>query len=170
MSASSLHLVALTLQRSNLVNQAVYGTFSSRKEAEIVVSRGSDLELLRPDSREGTLRSVSVVDTYSVVRSLAAFRLTGASRDYVVVGADSGKITVLEFDDDAAAFKPVHVEAFGKTGCRRIVPGQYLAVDPHSPPEFRANIVRNLDEFHEVFGTEPGDGLWLEPSDRVRIW
>ena len=88
------------------------------------------LELLRPDSREGTLRSVSVVDTYSVVRSLAAFRLTGASRDYVVVGADSGKITVLEFDDDAAAFKPVHCEAFGKTGCRRIVPGQYLAVDP----------------------------------------
>jgi putative endopeptidase len=47
---------------------------------------------------------------------------------------------------------------------------QYLAVDPHSPPEFRANIVRNLDEFHEAFGTEPGDGLWLDPGDRVRIW
>ncbi|MCW2815268.1 MAG: peptidase, partial [Nocardioides sp.] len=25
---------------------------------------------------------------------------------------------------------------------------QYLTIDPHSPPEFRANIVRNLDEFH----------------------
>ncbi|KAA1427930.1 M13 family metallopeptidase [Nocardioides antri] len=47
---------------------------------------------------------------------------------------------------------------------------QYLTIDPHSPPEFRANIVRNLDEFHEVFGTEPGDGLWLDPGDRVRIW
>ncbi len=47
---------------------------------------------------------------------------------------------------------------------------QYLTIDPHSPPEFRANIVRNLDEFHEVFGTAPGDGLWLEPGDRVRIW
>ncbi|WP_435771566.1 M13 family metallopeptidase [Nocardioides sp. SYSU DS0651] len=47
---------------------------------------------------------------------------------------------------------------------------QYLTIDPHSPPEFRANIVRNLDEFHEVFGTEPGDGLWLDPADRVRIW
>ncbi|MEB0161168.1 M13-type metalloendopeptidase, partial [Pseudomonas sp. AH2 (2023)] len=30
---------------------------------------------------------------------------------------------------------------------------QYLTIDPHSPPEFRANIVRNLDEFHEVFET-----------------
>ncbi|KAB2812818.1 peptidase M13 [Pimelobacter simplex] len=47
---------------------------------------------------------------------------------------------------------------------------QYLTIDPHSPPEFRANIVRNLDEFHEVFATAPGDGLWLDPADRVRIW
>ncbi len=47
---------------------------------------------------------------------------------------------------------------------------QYLTIDPHSPPEFRANIVRNLGEFHEVFGTAPGDGLWLDPEDRVRIW
>ena len=47
---------------------------------------------------------------------------------------------------------------------------QYLTIDPHSPAEFRANIVRNLDEFHEVFETEPGDGLWLEPEARVRIW
>ena len=42
---------------------------------------------------------------------------------------------------------------------------QYLTIDPHSPPEFRANIVRNLDEFHEVFGTAEGDGLWLDPGD-----
>jgi endothelin-converting enzyme/putative endopeptidase len=47
---------------------------------------------------------------------------------------------------------------------------QYLTIDPHSPPEFRANIVRNLDEFHEVFRTSEGDGLWLDPGDRVRIW
>jgi putative endopeptidase len=46
---------------------------------------------------------------------------------------------------------------------------QLLTIDPHSPPEFRANIVRNLDEFHVVFETAPGDGLWLEPDARVRI-
>ncbi len=47
---------------------------------------------------------------------------------------------------------------------------QYLTIDPHSPPEFRANIVRNLDEFHAAFETTPDDGLWLDPEDRVRIW
>ena len=47
---------------------------------------------------------------------------------------------------------------------------QYLTIDPHAPSEFRANIVRNLDEFHDAFSTSEGDGLWLDPADRVRIW
>ena len=47
---------------------------------------------------------------------------------------------------------------------------QFLTIDPHSPPEFRANIVRNLDEFHAAFDTSEDDGLWLEPAARVRIW
>ena len=46
-----------------------------------------------------------------------------------------------------------------------------VAVDPHSPSEWRCNaVVRNLDAFHEAFGTASTDGLWLEPSERVSIW
>ncbi|MGA9873021.1 MAG: M13 family metallopeptidase [Rhodococcus sp. (in: high G+C Gram-positive bacteria)] len=46
-----------------------------------------------------------------------------------------------------------------------------LAVDPHSPPEFRCNgVVRNLDSFHEAFDVKPGDALYLEPEERVKIW
>ncbi|HEY4993740.1 MAG TPA: M13-type metalloendopeptidase, partial [Nakamurella sp.] len=46
-----------------------------------------------------------------------------------------------------------------------------LAIDPHSPAEFRCNqVVRNLDDFHEAFDVREGDGLWLDPADRVRIW
>jgi putative endopeptidase len=45
-----------------------------------------------------------------------------------------------------------------------------LAIDPHSPPEFRCNIVANLAEFHQAFGVQPGDGMWRDPADRVVIW
>ena len=41
---------------------------------------------------------------------------------------------------------------------------QYLTIDPHSPPEFRANIVRNLDEFHEAFGTARGRRAVARPG------
>lgn len=46
-----------------------------------------------------------------------------------------------------------------------------LSIDPHSPSEFRCNaVVRNVDAFHETFGVQEGDGLWLAPEERVRIW
>ena len=46
-----------------------------------------------------------------------------------------------------------------------------LAIDPHSPPEFRCNqIVRNIDAFYDAFGVTQGDALWLDPARRVTIW
>ncbi|HSN37243.1 MAG TPA: M13-type metalloendopeptidase, partial [Arthrobacter sp.] len=46
-----------------------------------------------------------------------------------------------------------------------------LATDPHSPNEFRTNqIARNLDAFHQAFGTGEQDGMWLPPEERVSIW
>jgi len=46
-----------------------------------------------------------------------------------------------------------------------------VSMDPHSPDEFRCNqIVKNFDPFYEAFGLTEGDGLFMPPSDRVRIW
>jgi putative endopeptidase len=46
-----------------------------------------------------------------------------------------------------------------------------IAIDPHSPDEFRCNqIVRNVQEFYEAFSVSEKDQLWLAPSERVRIW
>ncbi len=46
-----------------------------------------------------------------------------------------------------------------------------LAIDPHSPPEFRCNgVVRNIDAFYEAFDVREDDVLYLNPQQRVRIW
>ena len=46
-----------------------------------------------------------------------------------------------------------------------------LAIDPHSPNEFRCNqIVRNIDAFYRAFDVQPTDALWLDPDKRVSIW
>lgn len=50
--------------------------------------------------------------------------------DYMVIGSDSGRIVILEYNPSKNMLEKVHQETFGKSGCRRIVPGQYLAVDP----------------------------------------
>lgn len=46
-----------------------------------------------------------------------------------------------------------------------------VAMDPHSPPEFRVTgVLVNSDEFVEAFDVNEGDAMWRDPTDRVRIW
>lgn len=123
-----MFLYNLTLQTTTRIHLAVYGNFSSGRVQEIVVSKGKVLELLRPDDN-GHVHTVLSVEVFGEIRSLLPVRLTGGSKDYLVVGSDSGRIVILEYDDAANRFVKVHEETFGKSGCRRIVPGQYLAAD-----------------------------------------
>ncbi|KNX36266.1 M13 family metallopeptidase [Luteipulveratus halotolerans] len=45
-----------------------------------------------------------------------------------------------------------------------------LTIDPHSPTDVRANIARNLREFHAEFDVAEGDGMYLAEADQVRIF
>jgi putative endopeptidase len=45
-----------------------------------------------------------------------------------------------------------------------------LVTDPHSPSEFRASVVRNLDSWYEAFKPTDKEALFLAPAKRVRMW
>jgi len=45
-----------------------------------------------------------------------------------------------------------------------------VTTDSHSPDEFRAATVRNIDAWYSAFNVQPGEKLYLAPPDRVRIW
>ena len=46
-----------------------------------------------------------------------------------------------------------------------------LLVDPHAPSQMRCNTpCRNIDAFHEAFGVVKGDGMYLDPKQRARMW
>ena len=47
---------------------------------------------------------------------------------------------------------------------------QQLLTDPHSPCPVRTDVVRNMDPWYSAFGAQPGQKLYLAPTDRVRIW
>ena len=124
-----MFLYSLTLQQATGIVCATYGNFTGGKTQEIVVARGKVLDLLRPDDN-GKLQTLLSVEIFGAIRSLAQFRLTGSQKDYIVVGSDSGRIVILEYNKEKNIFEKIHQETFGKSGCRRIVPGQFLAVDP----------------------------------------
>lgn len=45
-----------------------------------------------------------------------------------------------------------------------------LTTDCHAPTDFRTNLVKNMDEFYDVFNVRPGDPMYIDPSKRVRMW
>jgi predicted metalloendopeptidase len=46
-----------------------------------------------------------------------------------------------------------------------------LVSDPHSPSEYRViGVLRNFPPFHAAFGVKEGDGMYLPPEQRVKIW
>ncbi len=45
-----------------------------------------------------------------------------------------------------------------------------VTTDGHSPDEYRADIVRNLDAWYTAFDVNPDKKLYLKPEMRVKIW
>lgn len=125
-----MHLYNLSIQPPSNVTASVIGQFSGTRQQEIILARGNRIELLRPDTQTGKVATVLAQDAFGIVRSLASFRLTGGSKDYLILGSDSGRIVILEYQPKTNTFEKLHQETFGRSGSRRIVPGQYLATDP----------------------------------------
>jgi len=102
-----MHLYNMTLQRATGITHAIHGSFCGTKNQEIAVSRGKVLELLRPDISTGKIHTLVSVEVFGIIRSMMAFRLTGGSKDYLVLGSDSGRVVILEFNPTKNVFEKV---------------------------------------------------------------
>jgi putative endopeptidase len=47
---------------------------------------------------------------------------------------------------------------------------QQVVTDGHSPARERVLTVRNIDPWYDAYQVKPGEKLYLEPAERVRIW
>ena len=54
------------------------------------------LDLLRPDEN-GKMQTVCSTEVFGVLRAIVPFRLTGANRDYLILGTDAGRIMIVEY-------------------------------------------------------------------------
>jgi splicing factor 3B subunit 3 len=63
--------------------------------------------------------------------------------DYIIIASDSGRIAILEYMPDDNKFKRVHLETYGKSGIRRVIPGEYLAADPKGRACMIASVEKN---------------------------
>ncbi|HEU4363349.1 MAG TPA: M13-type metalloendopeptidase, partial [Mycobacterium sp.] len=139
------------------------------------------------DRTEFGARTAALIEQYDayIPRGLDGHRVNGA----FTVGENIGDLGGLSIALLAYHLSLNGAEApvlDGLTGVQRVFYGwaqvwrtksraaeaiRRLAVDPHSPPEFRCNgVIRNVDAFYDAFGVTEDDALYLEPAQRVRIW
>ena len=123
-----MYLYHLSVQRGGGITTAVSGSFTAAKQTEVVLVSGSRVELVQ-FTDTGLQRSLDVTDTFGVVRDVATVRQMGGSHDYLVISSDSGRIVIAEWVK--GAWTKVQEETYGRTGCRRVIPGQFLAADLH---------------------------------------
>jgi len=46
-----------------------------------------------------------------------------------------------------------------------------VKTDPHTPGMYRAYVpIQNIDAFYQAFDLKPGDGMYIDPEKRVKIW
>lgn len=124
-------LYHLTLHQPTAISLCASGSFCGGKSHDLAVVRGNSvLEICTPDPATGKLLVLHSQNVFCKIRSILPFRPIGSTKDLLVVGTDSGAFVLLNFLPEKRMLEKVHQEAFGKSGTRRIVPGQYLAVDP----------------------------------------
>jgi predicted metalloendopeptidase len=103
--------------------------------------------------------SENIADLAGVAVAYDAYRLSlGGGEAPVVNGLSGDQLFFVSFAQS------------WRTKAREAALRQQVIVDGHAPGPYRATTVRNLDIWYEAFGVKPGQGLYLAPADRVRVW
>ncbi len=139
------------------------------------------------DRTEFGVRTTALIEQYDeyTPRALAGHHVNGAFTVGENIGDLGGLSIALLAYQLSLNGRPAPV-VDGLTGVQRVFYGwaqvwrtksreaeaiRRLAVDPHSPPEFRCNgVIRNMDAFYDAFDVAEGDALYLAPTSRVKIW
>lgn len=153
------NLYHLTAIPATGISALAQGSFTGPRQQELIVSTGTSLELYRLIPKQGRLAALFRCEAFAKIRSLSPFRLPGTRRDYVIVTSDAGTLSILSPDVQTASFRTIHAEPFGRSGCRRVVPGQFLTAEPRG----RACMVSAVErtKFAYVLNRDAQDNLTI---------
>ena len=153
---------------------ALIGQYDVLTPSVLLPTKGD--EAVADDSEDGTERSLPHVNgALTIGENIGDLGgMTIAWKAWVAALAEQGltpqTAPVIDEITGAQRFFFSWARAW-RTATRPQFARQMLAVDPHSPAEFRCNqVLRNLDAFAQTFDVKPGDGMWLDPAERVTIW
>jgi endothelin-converting enzyme/putative endopeptidase len=92
--------------------------------------------------------------------------LAGLAAAYDAYRAAAGKGATVEMDRQ---FFTGYAQSW-RTKMRDAAMRRNVLTDGHAPAPYRTATVRNLDAWYKAFNVQPGQALYLPPTERVRVW
>ncbi|MEG0152174.1 MAG: M13 family metallopeptidase [Cellulosilyticaceae bacterium] len=120
-------------------------------------------------------RTKKVRDFYSQIELLPGEKVNGdltVGENIADIGAIACMLDILS-DMPSADYK-AFFESWGATW-RIVATPEYqiqaLKTDVHSPHKIRVNaVLQQFEEFYQTYDITKGDGMYIRPEDRLRIW
>lgn len=139
----SLWLYNLTLRPPSNTFSSIVGNFSGEKKVqELVVATNTTIEVYRPNVESGKLEKYLTQKAFALIQRIDKIRMTGTTKDLLVMTADSGMLTILLLQP-SMRFVPIVQVPHSKNSLRRLTPGEYLCVEPRGRAIFVAAIERD---------------------------
>ncbi|CAL1301392.1 unnamed protein product [Larinioides sclopetarius] len=169
-----------TLSHALSITGALIGNFLDGKKEDIIVSTGRILKLLRfeLDDTGPVIQTLTSVDTYDIIISLAKFRNKDEARDWIVIAADSGNTTIFNVNAEKMEFESVIYHHFIVQIPKRL-PIEHLAVDSQGraifsesnlQDKFKDKISRTLPVHHMAVDTK-GRAVFIAAMEELKqIW
>lgn len=110
---------------------SVFGDFTGHNggdACELCIARPAALELYRIDDT-GKLHCFGTWPIFAVLRSASIMRIASVGRDCLVLGSDSGYASIATYDVISKSWNIVASAGYGRVGCLKDTPGQYVAGD-----------------------------------------
>lgn len=63
--------------------------------------------------------------------------------DLAIISTDSGRVTVFEYMQETNEFHRIHMETFGKSGIRRVFPGEFMSCDAKGRAVMLSSLEKN---------------------------
>lgn len=143
----------------NWWTEADYEAFGQRTKVLVEQYAGYEPEPGHPINGELTLGE-NIADVSGLAVALRAYRNSLGESEAPVIDGLTGEQRF--FAGWAQVWRT-------KTRPEEVI--RRVATDPHSPAEYRViGVLVNNDDFMAAYDVQPGDGMWREPEQRVRIW
>ena len=131
-----------------------------QRRAQVLVEQFNAFQPLEDTSINGELTlGENIGDLAGVLMAYRAFELSGHAD-----GPKRGGLSPRQrfFVGYAVAFRSKLREPYLR---------ELLLRDPHSPGQYRVmGALRNVPGFYSAFNVQNGDGMWLSPTQRAKIW